>query len=178
MTNHTRILHTVDCIVIKLCCLHFFNKEEEVLNGFLMIFLAVKQWLSGLVFFIFKKMTNYLVWTVKKFVCYLEDMQYIKFTKIFSPQISKRAISDIGVSEWVGGKEKIFRVSRGKILRHPENCFPQTIVFRNKEIGDKLCGKHRKKSYMFLSKYYLDRNNTIASLFRTQYTPDFLIAEY
>jgi hypothetical protein len=31
---------------------------------------------------------------------------------------------------------------------------------------------------MFLSKYSLDRNNTIASLFRTQYTPDFLIAEY
>jgi hypothetical protein len=31
---------------------------------------------------------------------------------------------------------------------------------------------------MFLSKYYLDRNNTIASLFRTQYTPDFLKAEY
>jgi hypothetical protein len=28
---------------------------------------------------------------------------------------------------------------------------------------------------MFLSKYSLDRNNTIASLFRTQYTPDFLI---
>jgi hypothetical protein len=28
---------------------------------------------------------------------------------------------------------------------------------------------------MFLSKYSLDRNNTIASLFRT---PDFLIAEY
>jgi hypothetical protein len=31
---------------------------------------------------------------------------------------------------------------------------------------------------MLLSKYSLDRNNTIASLFRTQYTPDFLIAEY
>jgi hypothetical protein len=31
---------------------------------------------------------------------------------------------------------------------------------------------------MFLSKYSLDRNNTIALLFRTQYTPDFLIAEY
>jgi hypothetical protein len=31
---------------------------------------------------------------------------------------------------------------------------------------------------MFLSKYSLDRNNTIASLFRTQYTPNFLIAEY
>jgi hypothetical protein len=31
---------------------------------------------------------------------------------------------------------------------------------------------------MFLSKYSLDRNNAIASLFRTQYTPDFLIAEY
>jgi hypothetical protein len=30
---------------------------------------------------------------------------------------------------------------------------------------------------MFLSNYSLDRNNTIASLFRTQYTPDFLIAE-
>jgi hypothetical protein len=31
---------------------------------------------------------------------------------------------------------------------------------------------------MFVSKYSLDRNNTIASLFRTQYTPNFLIAEY
>jgi hypothetical protein len=31
---------------------------------------------------------------------------------------------------------------------------------------------------MFLSKYSLDRNNTIDSLFRTKYTPDFLIAEY
>jgi hypothetical protein len=31
---------------------------------------------------------------------------------------------------------------------------------------------------MFPSQYSLDRNNTIASLFRTQYTPDFLIAEY
>jgi hypothetical protein len=31
---------------------------------------------------------------------------------------------------------------------------------------------------MFLSKYSLDRNNTIALLFHTQYTPDFFIAEY
>jgi hypothetical protein len=33
---------------------------------------------------------------------------------------------------------------------------------------------------MFLSKYgtSLDRNNYIASLVRTQYTPDFLIGEY
>jgi hypothetical protein len=31
---------------------------------------------------------------------------------------------------------------------------------------------------MFLSKYSLERNYTIASLFRTQFTPDFLIAEY
>jgi hypothetical protein len=31
---------------------------------------------------------------------------------------------------------------------------------------------------MCRSKYSLDRNNTIASLFRTQYTSDFLIAEY
>jgi hypothetical protein len=58
---------------------------------------------------------------------------------------------------------------RGEILRPPENSVPQTIVFRNKDIVDKLCGKQRKK-VMFLSKYSLDRNNTIASLFRTQYT--------
>jgi hypothetical protein len=64
-----------------------------------------------------------------------------------------------------------------EILSAPVNSVPQTVVFRNTEIGDKLCGKHRKK-VMFLSKYPLDRNNTIASLFRTQYTPDFLIAEY
>jgi hypothetical protein len=64
----------------------------------------------------------------------------------------------------------------GEILRPPENSIPQTLVFRSKEIGDKLCEKHWKK-VMFLSKYSLDRNNTIASLFRTQYTPDFLIAE-
>jgi hypothetical protein len=31
---------------------------------------------------------------------------------------------------------------------------------------------------VFPSKYSLDRNNTIASLFHTQYTPDFLAAEY
>jgi hypothetical protein len=31
---------------------------------------------------------------------------------------------------------------------------------------------------MFLSKYSLDRDNTIASLFRTQYTSDFLIVEH
>jgi hypothetical protein len=31
---------------------------------------------------------------------------------------------------------------------------------------------------MFLSKYSKDRNNTIASVFRTQHTPDFMIAEY
>jgi hypothetical protein len=35
-----------------------------------------------------------------------------------------------------------------------------------------------EKKVMFLSEYSLDRNNTIASLFRTQYTPDFLMAEY
>jgi hypothetical protein len=35
-----------------------------------------------------------------------------------------------------------------------------------------------EKMVMFLSKYSLDRNNTIASLFRIQYTPDFLKAEY
>jgi hypothetical protein len=54
------------------------------------------------------------------------------------------------------------------ILRPLENSVPQTIVFRNKEIGDKLFGMHRKK-IMIHSKYSLDRNNTIASLFRTQY---------
>jgi hypothetical protein len=31
---------------------------------------------------------------------------------------------------------------------------------------------------MVLSKYSLDRNNTVASQFRTHYTPDFFIAEY
>jgi hypothetical protein len=31
---------------------------------------------------------------------------------------------------------------------------------------------------MLTSKYSVDRNNTIASLYRTQYIPDFLIAEY
>jgi hypothetical protein len=35
-----------------------------------------------------------------------------------------------------------------------------------------------EEKVMFQSKYSLDRNNGIASLFRTQYTPDFLIAEY
>jgi hypothetical protein len=40
------------------------------------------------------------------------------------------------------------------------------------------CVRSIEKKVMFLSKYSLDRNNTIASLFRTQYTPDFLIAEY
>jgi hypothetical protein len=36
----------------------------------------------------------------------------------------------------------------------------------------------REKMVMFLSKYSLDKNNSIASLFRTQYTPDFLKADY
>jgi hypothetical protein len=31
---------------------------------------------------------------------------------------------------------------------------------------------------MVLPKYSSDRNNTIGSLFRTQYTPDFFIAVY
>jgi hypothetical protein len=66
-------------------------------------------------------------------------------------------------------------MSRGEILRPPENSVPQTIVFRNKEIGDNCLGSIEKK---FLSKYSLDRNNIIASPFRTQHTPDFLIAEY
>jgi hypothetical protein len=35
-----------------------------------------------------------------------------------------------------------------------------------------------EKKVLFLSKYSFDRNNTIASLFRTQITPDFLVAEY
>jgi hypothetical protein len=35
----------------------------------------------------------------------------------------------------------------GEILRPPENSVPQTMVFRNKEIGDKFWWKHRKKSY-------------------------------
>jgi hypothetical protein len=71
----------------------------------------------------------------------------------------------------------LLRVAGGEFLRPPENRVPQTIVFRYKEIGDKLCGKQRKK-VMLLCKYSLDRNNTIASLFRTQYIPHFLIAEY
>jgi hypothetical protein len=66
---------------------------------------------------------------------------------------------------------------RGEILRPPENSVPQTIVYRYQEIGDILCGNHRK-TVMFLSKYSLDRNNIIASLFRTQYTLDFLVAIY
>jgi hypothetical protein len=36
----------------------------------------------------------------------------------------------------------------GEILWPPENSVPPTLVFRNKEIGDKLCGKHWKKSYV------------------------------
>jgi hypothetical protein len=35
-----------------------------------------------------------------------------------------------------------------------------------------------EKKVIFLSEYSLDRNNAIALLFRTQCTPDFLIAEY
>jgi hypothetical protein len=57
----------------------------------------------------------------------------------------------------------------------------QTTVFRYKEIGDILCiiigGK-----VMFLSKYSLDINNTMFSMFRTQYiyvcTPDFFVPEH
>jgi hypothetical protein len=31
---------------------------------------------------------------------------------------------------------------------------------------------------MFLSKNSFERNNTISLMFRTQYTPDFFVAEY
>jgi hypothetical protein len=42
-----------------------------------------------------------------------------------------------------------FTVSyRGEILRPPENIVPQTIVFRNKEIGDNLCGELGKNGYV------------------------------
>jgi hypothetical protein len=47
------------------------------------------------------------------------------------------------------------------------------MVFRYKEN----CGGSIGKKVVFLSKYSLDTNNTIASLFRTQYTPDFVRAE-
>jgi hypothetical protein len=67
----------------------------------------------------------------------------------------------------------------GEILKHPENSVTQTIAFRYQEfryIG--IVWEASEKSYsMFLSKYSLDRNNKIASLFRTQLTPDFLVAE-
>jgi hypothetical protein len=53
----------------------------------------------------------------------------------------------------------------------------RTIVFRHKEIGDILCTKQREK-VMILSNYSTDRNNTISSMFRTQYTPDFFVAEH
>jgi hypothetical protein len=71
------------------------------------------------------------------------------------------------------------RSHQGELLRPPENSVLQTIVFRNKEIKSGInCVRSIDKKVMFLSKYSLDRNNTIASLFRTQYTPHFLIAEY
>jgi hypothetical protein len=50
-------------------------------------------------------------------------------------------------------------------------------MFPYKKIGDILCTKHGGK-VMFLSKYSLDRNNIISSMFRTQYIPDFFEAEY
>jgi hypothetical protein len=40
-----------------------------------------------------------------------------------------------------------------------------------------LCKKHRKK-IVFMSKYSLERNNTIFFMFLTQYTPDFFVAEH
>jgi hypothetical protein len=51
----------------------------------------------------------------------------------------------------------------------------QAVVFRYKEIGATI--KIGKK-VIFLSKYSLDRNNDIFSMFRTQYTPDFFIADH
>jgi hypothetical protein len=71
----------------------------------------------------------------------------------------------------------IFFVScRGEILRPlgGTGSVPQTIVFRYKEIGIILCTKHQKKN----SKYTLEGKNTISSVFRKQYTPDFCVAEY
>jgi hypothetical protein len=46
------------------------------------------------------------------------------------------------------------------------------------EIGDKLRTKHGEKSFVLVYKYSLIRNNTISSIIRTQYTPDFFVAEY
>jgi hypothetical protein len=41
-----------------------------------------------------------------------------------------------------------FKTTLRRAPKTPENSVPQTIVFRYKEIGDKLCGKHRKKGYV------------------------------
>jgi hypothetical protein len=56
--------------------------------------------------------------------------------------------------------------TRGEILRPPGGSVSQTIVFGYEEIRDILLTKHRKK-VMLLSKYSLERNNTIPSIFRT-----------
>jgi hypothetical protein len=47
--------------------------------------------------------------------------------------------------------------ARGEILRPPENSVPQTIVCRNKEIGDKLFRKHRKKSFVPVQIFFINK---------------------
>jgi hypothetical protein len=60
---------------------------------------------------------------------------------------------------------------------------PLVAVFRNQSLPLQrnrgipvLCTKNREK-VIFLSKYSLDRNNIIFSVFHTQYTTDFFVAD-
>jgi hypothetical protein len=65
----------------------------------------------------------------------------------------------------------------GKKEKRRPASFSQNILIRNKEIGAIMYTTHRKK-VKFLSKYSLDRNNTIFLMCRTNYTTNFFVAVF
>jgi hypothetical protein len=87
------------------------------------------------------------------FVCF-EDTLVGSFTFKISFSCRIFRFSRLGVVSLLCARSwgDIFRVQRRRV--------PLTIVFRNREIGGRLCTKWWKK-VLFLLKYSLDRNHTI-----------------
>jgi hypothetical protein len=61
-------------------------------------------------------------------------------------------------------------------LIYDEKAYYFSFYWQEVTIRVDACRKHLK-NFMILSKYFLARNDTISFMFRTQYTPDFLVAE-
>jgi hypothetical protein len=62
------------------------------------------------------------------------------------------------------GNSTVGAATRSDIFRPQTHSVPQTIVFRYREIGGRLCTKH-KKIVWFLPKEYYDRNKTFFHYF-------------